>query len=178
MKPALIVAVAILVGLVTLMTRPNVNAQNSESKKRIDVDEIGALSSPCRPPRCTPWRKDGDIGYWHFPNTPQPKDDSLRFSVTEVNGNKLKEPIEFNHAQIDVTDSQHRTVMPDFRHHPELENQAWTLTAYETGRIQLAPDEHQSKSPVFPIAGMPYYTRPFTSQIVAVLKSRDGRIKP
>jgi hypothetical protein len=116
-------------------------------------------------------------GYWHFPKSQPAKDGSIRFSVTSVNGSKLSQPIEFNHAQLNVTNSEHRNIIPDFRDHRELEEQVWTLIAYETGRIQITPDEYQSKSPVFPIAGMPYCTEPFTSQIVAVLKSSNGQAK-
>lgn len=117
-------------------------------------------------------------GYWRFPPTPHEKDDSIRFSVTAVNGKTLPQPIEFNHEQVDFTDIDHRNIVPELRHHRELENQVWSLIAYETGRIQIVPDEYRSPTPIFPIAGRPYYTKPFTSKLVGVLKSKDGRTKP
>lgn len=177
MNRAAIIAVPIVLLLASWLIRPSVNAQNSEAKQRIAVDAIGRSIVLVGRLGVPIGEKMELSGYWHFPETPQPKDDSLRFSVTAVNGTSLKEPIEFNHEQIDVTDSQHRNVIPDFKNHHELENQAWTLLAYETGRIHITPDEYRSNSPDFPIAGMPYYTRPFTSEIVAVLKSRNGRTK-
>jgi hypothetical protein len=174
MKLAFVIVVPVFLWLATLLSQPSVSAGTAEPKQRISVDEIGRsillvgrLGEPLG-------EKMELSGYWHFPKTPHPKDDSIRFSVTSVNGNKLKEPIEFNHEQVEVTDFLHRSLIPDFKDHRQLENQVWTLIAYETGRIQIMPDEYQSKSPVFPVAGMSYYTRPFTSQIVAVLKNRQS----
>ncbi|MFN7731482.1 MAG: hypothetical protein ACK5OB_06245 [Pirellula sp.] len=177
MKRTVVFAASLLLGLVACLPRPSIKAQDSEAKQHIAVEEIGRSIVLVGRLGVPIGEKMELSGYWHFPETPHPKDASLRFSVIAVNGNSLKEPVEFNHEQIDVTDAQHRNVLPDFKDHQELENQAWTLTAYETGRIQITPDEYPSTSPIFPIAGMPYYTRPFTSQLVAVLKSRDGRIK-
>jgi hypothetical protein len=114
-------------------------------------------------------------GYWHFPAKPNAKDSSIRFTVTIVNGKKLAQPVEFNHGQLDFSNREHRNVIPDFKAHRELDGQTWTLIAYETGSIQITPDEYRDKSPVFPVVGMPYYTRPFTSQLVGVVKRKQGR---
>ncbi len=174
MKRATIIAFPVLLGLVTWLTWPSVVAQNLEPKRRISVDEIGRSILLVGRLGVPIGEKMEISGHWHFPKVPQPKDASLRFSVTSVNGSKLKEPIQFNHAQLHVTDSERRNVIPEFKRHHELENQVWTLTAYETGIIQIVPNESQTKFPEFPIAAMPYYTEPFTSQLVAILKSRDG----
>ncbi len=178
MKRALFIVCATLLGVAALQLRPTVIADTAPPAQRFSVDEIGRSLLLVGRLGVPLGEKMELSGYWHFPKTPQAKDDSIRFSVTAVNGSQLREPVEFNHEQIDVADLQQRNVIPEYKNHRELEGQAWTLIAYETGRVQMMPDEYPSKSPVFPVAGMPYYTKPFTSEIVAVLKSKDGLIKP
>ncbi|MFN7289874.1 MAG: hypothetical protein ACK5T6_04750 [Pirellula sp.] len=175
MKYGFVIVGVLILGIVVWVFNPKVNANIAASAQSIPVDEIGKSIQLVGRLGVPLGEKMELTGYWHFPETPQAKDGSIRFSVTSVNGKMLSQPIEFSHAQFDVTDAQHRNIIPEFKNHRELEDQVWTLIAYETGRIQMMPDEYQSKSPVFPIVGMPYYTKPFTSQIVAVLKSTDGR---
>ncbi|MFN8741108.1 MAG: hypothetical protein ACK5YR_14370 [Pirellula sp.] len=175
MKYGFVIVGALILGIVVWVLNPKVNANITASTQSIPVDEIGKSIQLVGRLGVPLGEKMELTGYWHYPETTQAKDGSIRFSVTSVNGNMLSQPIEFSHAQFDVTDAQHRNIIPEFKNHRELEDQVWTLIAYETGRIQMMPDEYQSKSPVFPIVGMPYYTKPFTSQIVAGLKSTDGQ---
>ena len=117
-------------------------------------------------------------GNWHFPASPDVKDGSIRFSVTTVNGKKLANPIEFNHEQLHFTDREHRNVIPEYKAQRKLDGQTWTLIAYETGSIEIIPDEYGDESPVFPVVGLPYYTRPFTSQLIGVVQRKDAGDAP
>ncbi|MCC7339011.1 MAG: hypothetical protein IT422_28275 [Pirellulaceae bacterium] len=116
-------------------------------------------------------------GHWHFPPTPYVKDYSLRFTVDSIDGKLIDKPIEFNYAQLRFLDREHHDVIPAYAEHAKLDGECWTLIGYETGHIQIQPDEYGDPAPVFPVVGMPYFTRPFTSQIVAVLKSKTGQTK-
>ncbi len=113
-------------------------------------------------------------GYWHMPKRDQ-KDGSIRFIVTTVNRKQLANPVEFSHEQVQFMDANHHNVVPEFKSQPALDGQRWTLTAYETGRIQITPDEYYSKSPVFPVVQVPYYTRPFTSELVSVVMRQESQ---
>jgi hypothetical protein len=106
-------------------------------------------------------------GRWSMP-AKTVKDYSPRFTVTEVNRQKLVNPIEFNIAQVTALTTEHDNALPDLKNRQQLDGQEWTLLAYETGKVQLTPDASRS---------VPYYTRPFTSEIVAVLITNRGRTK-
>lgn len=112
------------------------------------------------------------VGYWHMPPHHE-KDPSLRFTVTMVNHRKLTTPVEFCHEQVEFMDADHHHVVPKDRSQQKLDGQYWTLIAYETGRINIMPDEEHAKSPVFQSMQMPYYTRPFTSELVGVVQQRE-----
>ena len=129
-----------------------------------DVILIGRLGRPLG----TPFEF---AGQWHFPKKPYQKDGSIRFTIFSVDGKSLQVPITFNHEQLVFLNDKHESMVPEFADHKTLAGQTWTLTGYETGRIQMFPNENDSKSPIFPIIGRPYYTRPFTSEIVGVVKS-------
>ncbi len=90
MKRATIIAFPVLLGLVTWLTWPSVVAQNLEPKRRISVDEIGRSILLVGRLGVPIGEKMEISGHWHFPKVPQPKDASLRFSVTSVNGSKLR----------------------------------------------------------------------------------------
>ena len=107
-------------------------------------------------------------GKWHYPQ-PQEKDYSLRFTITSIDGNTLDKPIEFNIAQLNVSSKNGKSLIPALEHQKQLEGKTWSFTAYETGRVQIFPNERDSKNPVFPVVGRPYYTKPFTSEIIGYM---------
>lgn len=113
------------------------------------------------------------VGYWNMPKL-DPKDDSIRFTVTMVNQTKLAVPVEFSHEQVEFMDAEHHYVVPKDKSQKKLDGQYWVIVAYETGRINVMPIEELSKSPpVFQGVQLPYYTRPFTSELVGVVQQRD-----
>jgi hypothetical protein len=57
----------------------------------------------------------------------------------------------------------YHNAIPEFKGWRALEGQEWTMTGYETGSVHIGDDETMQ---------LPYYTRPFTSEIVAVLTSK------
>lgn len=148
------------------------SGDEQKPQRQISVDEIG--TSVVLVGRLgVPLGKKMEVsGYWHFP-VPDAKDASIRFTVTTVNGKKLAKPIEFNHEQLDFSNREHRNVIPAFKGRRELDGQTWTLSAYETGSIQIIPDEDGVESPV----QVPYYTRPFTSQLVGIVQRKEGRTR-
>jgi hypothetical protein len=117
-----------------LVSRLPAMADNQKKMQRVSVDEIGRtvqlvgrLGVPL-----------GDAveinGYWHFPSQRHEKDDSIRFTVTVVDGKTLNVPVEFNHGQVAFSDASHQSVIPEFGKHSELESQVWTLIAYAPPR--------------------------------------------
>ena len=116
-------------------------------------------------------------GYWHFPSNIHVKDYSLRFTVTFIDGKSIEKPIEFNYAQLRFMDSEHNDVIPPRAEHAKLDGEQWTLIAYETGQIRIRPNEDGDPSPVFSVGTAPYFARAFTSQIVAVVKTKTRRTK-
>lgn len=106
-------------------------------------------------------------GTWSLPKDVV-NDFSPRFTVTSVDHQQLSNPVEFNLGQMRLLTPDHRDAIPARKHWDALDSVEWQLIAYETGRIEITPDEYREKNPVFPNVGMPYYTKPFTSQLVAV----------
>jgi hypothetical protein len=167
-KLALVILVFIAL-LLTIDPRHTAIAEDSQSKHRIAVDEIGRTVLLVGRLGVPLGEKMEIVGRWHYPERPHSKDDSIRFSVTSVNGKTLAKSVEFNHEQLDFTNREHQALSQS-----DLEKQVWTLVAYETGSIRIIPDEYLSDSPVFPTAGRVYYAKPFTSEVVAVLKDHRG----
>lgn len=111
-------------------------------------------------------------GYWQVPKY-EGKAESTRFVVSTVNGTQLPKPLPFDYYQLDLSDTERRKIVVDRKAQRALDGQRWTLTAYETGRIHITPNEQGSKSPVFLSVQMPQYTRPFTSELVGVLLRKE-----
>lgn len=116
-------------------------------------------------------------GRWSMP-AKTVKDYSPRFTVTNVDGRELRRPVEFNIDQITVGTPDHKDALPDWRRWNKLDGREWSLVAYETGYIEMSPDEYGEKQPVFPIVAGPYYAEPFTSKIIAAMHTNHGRTRP
>lgn len=109
-------------------------------------------------------------GKWALPDR-RVKDYSLKFTVTHVNDVKLKQPVEFNVAQVSVANSRGESVIPKHENQKQLDGQTWTLKAYETGEFHITPPEYYKAIGVEPGSMQEaYYTRPFTSRIDGVLQ--------
>ncbi len=100
-------------------------------------------------------------GSWKYPRG-LVKDDSLRFTVTEVNGHKLATPVELNIAQIRARSDDDKDAIPQYQHQKALDGVAWTLNAYETGRFSAVPQSGFS-------VALPYWQRTFTSEVVGTV---------
>lgn len=119
-------------------------------------------------------------GRWHLPNDIS-KDDSLRFTVTHVNSCLLSSPIEYNMKQVRWTrlsDGGRVSGVVDFSElHFKLEankrlpapGEEWNCTAYETALVYMPPDESGEDNSLFPTIAVPYYYRPMTPILVAVV---------
>ena len=154
----------------------SIRGQTKTAPREVNVSEIGRsvilvgrLGKPLG-------QKMKIRGRWAKPNA-QAKDYSPRFTVIELDGGKLDPPVEFNIAQITALTEEHKQALPDRERYGLLDGQTWEMVAYETGRIGLIPDEAHENAPVFPIVGRPYYTSPFTSELVAVVTNSDARAK-
>ena len=114
-------------------------------------------------------------GTWRMPDDVV-KDYSLRFIVSHVNGKPLKEPVEFNVAQIDAVSKYGNTAIPKYawpiEEQSTLDGVAWTLRAYETGRIDSIPPQYWKERGTLEHA-RPYWTESFTSQLVGVVQPRS-----
>jgi hypothetical protein len=106
-------------------------------------------------------------GKWSYPDT-NVKDYSLRFTVTQVDGEMLKEPLEFNVRQLTVVTKVGSPAIPPYERHKELVGVEWTLRAYETGFLNIGCLEAYWNNPA--LRGRPYYFRTFTSEINGVLQ--------
>jgi hypothetical protein len=100
-------------------------------------------------------------GSWKYPRD-LVKDNSLRFTVTVVNDHKLVKPVEFNIAQINARTKDHEDAIPKYERHKDLVGVTWTLSAYETGRFSAIPSDV--------IVQLPYWHRPFTSEVVGTVE--------
>jgi hypothetical protein len=101
-------------------------------------------------------------GKWSMP-AKSVKDFSPRFTVIEVDGKPLKEPFEFNIAQIKATTADGKNALPLRENQKTLEGLEWTMTAYESGFY--GGDPGLTQVPV----QKPYYMREFTPQLVGRL---------
>ena len=106
-------------------------------------------------------------GKWSLPKE-SVKDSSPRFTVTSVDERSLETPVEFNLGQMRLLTTNHRDAKPKQEDWKSLDSVEWQMTAYETGYSGATPDEYREENPVFPQSAKPYYTRWFTSELVAV----------
>ena len=172
MKSTICVAVvaALSVGF-PLLLAPRAPAKEGDGKLRVSVDDLGKtaeLIGRLGKPLGT-WVTVK--GTWALP-VPDAKDDSLRFTVTYVNGAKLKKPVEFDVALVQAVDRRGNDVTPKFENRDKFDGQAWTLKAYETGRFHVAPPEYDKAIGIVPGSMQePYWIRrPFTPEIHGVLQ--------
>ena len=105
-------------------------------------------------------------GKWSYPKGTV-KDYSLRFTVDLVDGRKLDRPVEFNVAQLRVLTKNRDSAIPPYERHRELVGKEWTIRGFETGSIELIPEDYFNETPPYAV---PYYFRPFTSKITGVLQ--------
>lgn len=107
-------------------------------------------------------------GRWHYPDELE-KDDSLRFTVTHVNDRKLREPVEFDIAQIKAVTQAGKNAVPVHQREKTLDGVRWTLLAYETGRITSTPDDG--------LVQTPHWIRPFTSELRGTVRTETSSKK-
>lgn len=106
-------------------------------------------------------------GKWSYPHS-RVKDYSLRFTVTHLDGQKLRDPIEYNVSQLMVVTKDGSPAIPPRKRHEQLVGVEWTLRAYETGFLHIVSPEAFQNDPV--PGGLPYYFDTFTSEINGVLQ--------
>ncbi|MDF1746658.1 MAG: hypothetical protein P1V19_23385, partial [Gimesia sp.] len=113
------------------------------------------------------------------------------FSITQVDGAKLKEPIIFYKDQLYAVTTKRLPILPGFSlRNPEYDDayadyqkpasllgEEWTMRAYETGYIGLTPNESKEQKPVWPVTNKPPWSRAFTSNIIAILISKKRKVK-
>jgi hypothetical protein len=110
-------------------------------------------------------------GKWHFPSE-HVKDYSLRFTVSHVDGQQLDMPIEFNIDQLNVVNKNGSSAIPPLSKHEQLNGTDWTFRAFETGTIRMSPDEYWLEREAH---AMPYYFRPFTSELTGILQPQPSQ---
>lgn len=164
--------------LVTFGARP-IWSQAGKEKVRINVDDIGkkvVLIGRLGEPLGT-WVTLK--GTWELPKLELVKDYSLRFMVTRINDRELSTPIEFNIAQIQARLKNGKDALPAHEHREALDGVTWTLRAYETGYLLVAPmpEVVNPGGRIPPAPQVPYYSRPFTSNLVATLQVAPGSQK-
>jgi hypothetical protein len=110
-------------------------------------------------------------GRWWLPE-PLVKDYSPRFTVLEVDGVRLDQPIEFNIGQIEARTVEFDNALPPFERWDSLDGQEWRMFAYENGRTHLGPDVPPGQRDVFGVPpAAPYYRKRFTSDLEAIVVS-------
>ncbi|QDT89994.1 hypothetical protein [Gimesia algae] len=108
------------------------------------------------------------------------------FSITNVDGVKLDKPIVLHKGQLHVTTKklpisagkEYFDAYLDYQRPSSLIGEEWTMRAYETGYIDLTPNESKDKKPVWPVTNKPPWSRAFTSNIYASLISKKRKVKP
>jgi hypothetical protein len=163
----LVVTAALAIFAYSLIARPVSSEPTRGEKMDIHVDEIGKtvtligrlgvpLGQECR-----------IRGKWSIPTGPV-KDDSPRFTVLELDGKQLQRPLEFALGQMNVMNAEHKSVLPGYKTWNALDGQEWKLIAYEQGRVRINNDFPGGRRGLM---AMPYYIRPFTSELTAVVTS-------
>lgn len=108
-------------------------------------------------------------GIWAFPDD-NVKDASIRFTVMDVNGKRLDNPVVFNVSQMGVLSKQGENVIPPRKEHRNLDGLTWTMRAYESGRVNQIPQQYFTEIGNGPHA-VPYYYGPFTSELQGALQA-------
>jgi hypothetical protein len=157
----------VVASILSVLSIPLVIGQSLRPQQAIRVDSIGkdvTLIGRLGEPLGTKIELQGK---WGFPKTIE-KDGAIRFTVHTVNQRKITPNVTFNIYQMRLLNSRRREDRPPEDTWAKLEGEEWTLIAYETGSIRITPDEYRAENRVFPQVAMPYYTEPFTSELVAV----------
>ena len=160
------VSITTLAALTTVSLYSSVIGNHKPAPAQIAVDSIGKdtiLVGRLKKPIGTLMMMRGK---WSYPDE-RAKDYSLRFTVSHVDDRVLDQPLEFNVNQIDVFTKQGDNALPPYEQHKQLVGVEWTLSAYETGTIEMTPGDFWKGSQ--PRAA-PYYFRPFTSKVRGVLQ--------
>lgn len=170
--------VTTLAVLLAFSARP-IWSQAGKEKLRINVDDIGkkvVLIGRLGEPLGT-WVTLK--GTWELPKLELVKDYSLRFMVTRINDRELSTPIEFNIAQIEARFKNGKDALPAHEHQKTLDGVTWTLRAYETGYLLVAPmpEVVNPGGRIPPAPQVPYYSRPFTSSLHATVQVAPGAQK-
>ncbi len=165
---AAVFGISIMVPMLVAQTQPEpLHIRVSDIGKTVTL--IGQLGKPLG-------QKLTVRGRWSIPVSKEKgtvlKDNSPRFTVTEVDGVRFEGKVEFNIGQIRPATYRRKNPLPDFEDWASLDNQVWTMTVYETGSVQIRPME-RGEDADFPIVGNPYYFRPFTSELVVVVTSQE-----
>lgn len=104
-------------------------------------------------------------GSWAYPNYTA-KDNSLRFTVTHVDGRQLSEPVVFYAAQVEAVNGNREPVRP-------RDGAVWTLRAYEWGEYLRKPNEYWNEFAGGVAAGEPaWQASPFVSRLQGVLQAK------
>jgi hypothetical protein len=157
---------ALLTGSAAFPARPEKRIEVSVEDIGTKVTLVGRLGQPLG----TMMEVQGTWSYpRQRPGEPPVKDDSLRFRVSQVNGKKLPQPVEFNVAQIEAATRTGKNAIPKFEELKMLDGIAWTLQAYETGRFHHVPEDYWKKLGTAP-PGPPSWPRIFTSELVGVVQ--------
>lgn len=111
-------------------------------------------------------------GHWAYPDASKgpAKDNSIRFTVSHVNGKPLSELVEFDVAQVRAVSAEGDSAIPEQADHRDsLGGVSWTLRGFETGRFDRIPDGYWKELGTgWP--ALPYYVRTFTSELVGVVQ--------
>jgi hypothetical protein len=156
-----LMAFAAVFGIFVSIATSSLQSGGNDAPVAINVDDIGTkvtLVGRLGQPLGKMMKLRGS---WKYPSG-LVKDYSLRFTVTEVNGQKLPTPVEFNIAQIKASTEDDKDAIPEYERRKDLIGVAWTLNAYETGRFSVIPQRGFS-------VALPYWQRPFTSEVVGTV---------
>lgn len=151
--------------------------QASDKARRIDASKIGrsvTLIGRLGKPLAQTMQIMGTWVADKVPGAPP------RFSVRQVDGVKLDQPVVFYKGQLFVTTKrlpivagkEYFDAYADYQKTASLIGEEWTIRAYETGYIGLTPNESKAKKPVWPVTDTPPWSRAFTSTIIANLISK------
>jgi hypothetical protein len=112
-------------------------------------------------------------GTWGYPNQSRgpTKDYPLLFTVSRVNGTRLKTPIVFHGRQVSAYNKQGKSVIPPHEQQRRLDGAAWILRGYETGRFTVIPAGYWNEFGKGMIPQSPAQ-EPFATELVGVLQQQ------